>query len=130
VLRISEIEIIWRRSSSFKRKTANKFPQKNDIILFYTKTDTYYFKHQYKEYKDEYLKRFKPDENGRLCRTDVNPTIGGRKVLYLDELKGLMIDSIWDDILPLPPNSKDRMDYPTQKPQALLERIIFVLSRK
>jgi len=117
-------EIIWRRSSGFKRVTAKKFPQKNDILLFYTKTDDHYFKTQYRPHKPEYIKRFKPDKNGRLCRTDVNPTGGGTRTIYLDDVKGDIIDSIWNDIYPVNPISKERLGYPTQKPEALLERII------
>ncbi len=34
------------------------------------------------------------------------------------------MDSVWDDIPPVNPQAKERVDYPTQKPEALLERII------
>ena len=43
---------------------------------------------------------------------------------YLDEQKGRPLDSIWIDIPPVQSNDKDRTGYPTQKPVALLERII------
>ena len=43
---------------------------------------------------------------------------------YLDEQEGTPIDSIWDDILPLQAQSREALGYPTQKPIALLERII------
>ena len=43
---------------------------------------------------------------------------------YLDESKGVAIDSIWDDVEPISSNSKERMGYATQKPVSLLERII------
>jgi len=42
---------------------------------------------------------------------------------YLDERPGVAVSTIWSDIL-LSPTSKERVDYPTQKPEALLERII------
>jgi len=41
---------------------------------------------------------------------------------YLDEAKGVLAQSIWDDIKPL--TRKDMLGYPTQKPEALLDRII------
>jgi DNA modification methylase len=44
--------------------------------------------------------------------------------LYLDEAKGRQVDNLWDDINRISPNSKERLGYPTQKPEALLERII------
>jgi hypothetical protein len=43
---------------------------------------------------------------------------------YLEELKGQAIHTIWTDIPPINPQSKERLGYPTQKPLALLERII------
>jgi site-specific DNA-methyltransferase (adenine-specific) len=43
---------------------------------------------------------------------------------YLDEQEGTPIDDLWDDILPIQAQSTERLGYPTQKPLALLERII------
>lgn len=43
---------------------------------------------------------------------------------YLDELKGEEIQSLWDDILPIGSQAAERLGYQTQKPLALLERII------
>jgi len=43
---------------------------------------------------------------------------------YLDELKGQPIQNIWTDISPIGSQSKERLGYPTQKPIALLERVI------
>jgi DNA modification methylase len=43
---------------------------------------------------------------------------------YLDEQEGTPVDDIWDDILPIQAQSEERLGYPTQKPLALLERII------
>ncbi len=43
---------------------------------------------------------------------------------YLDEMPGNPVDSIWDDIRPVQAQAKERTGYPTQKPLALLERII------
>jgi site-specific DNA-methyltransferase (adenine-specific) len=43
---------------------------------------------------------------------------------YLDEVKGILLQDIWTDILPVQAHSKDRLGYPTQKPLELLERII------
>ncbi len=42
---------------------------------------------------------------------------------YLDEQKGVPIDSIWSDIPPIQSQSEERLGYPTQKPLALLSRI-------
>jgi len=43
---------------------------------------------------------------------------------YLDEMPGTVLQSIWTDISPVAAQSLDRTDYPTQKPEALLERVI------
>ncbi len=43
---------------------------------------------------------------------------------YLDEQEGIPVDSIWSDIPPIQSQSEERLGYPTQKPLALLDRII------
>ncbi len=43
---------------------------------------------------------------------------------YLDESKGLPVGSVWDDINPINSQATESLGYPTQKPAALLERII------
>lgn len=43
---------------------------------------------------------------------------------YLDDTEGTVIQTIWDDIPPVNPISDELVSYPTQKPEALLERII------
>jgi site-specific DNA-methyltransferase (adenine-specific) len=45
-------------------------------------------------------------------------------VRYLDEQEGEILDNLWDDIVPLNSMAVERLGYPTQKPVALLERII------
>ena len=49
---------------------------------------------------------------------------------YLDELEGETVDSIWDDISPINSQAQERLGYPTQKPLALLERIIAASSNE
>lgn len=116
-------EIIWTYFG-FKRSTAKKFPQKHDVIYSFTRNSEYIWNTQYKPHSPEYIKRFKKDENGRLYRDDVNPTGGGSRIIYLDEVEGDIVDSIWDDIPPVNPVAKERVGYATQKPEKLLERII------
>lgn len=43
---------------------------------------------------------------------------------YLSEMKGSAMGAIWTDIAPLNSQAQERLGYPTQKPVALLERII------
>jgi site-specific DNA-methyltransferase (adenine-specific) len=47
-----------------------------------------------------------------------------RYKIYLDESKGSLVQDIWDDIAPVHQRPEERLGYATQKPQALLERII------
>lgn len=49
---------------------------------------------------------------------------GIRLKRYLDELPGMPCQAIWTDISPINSQAKERLGYPTQKPLALLERII------
>jgi DNA modification methylase len=47
-----------------------------------------------------------------------------RRKSYADELKGMPVQNLWADISEINSQAVERIDYPTQKPQALLERII------
>lgn len=116
-------EIVWCYFG-FKRKTSKKFPQKHDTIYSYTKSSNYHWETQFREHSDSYKERFKVDKDGRLYRDDVNPTAGGSRIIYLDEVEGDIIESYWTDISPVNPVAKERTGYPTQKPEALLQRII------
>ena len=122
-------EIVWSYFA-FKRRTTKKFPQKHDLIFSYTKTSNYTWNTQYRPHSEKYLKRWKRDVNGRYYRDDVNPTSGGRRIIYLDELEGDIVESAWDDIPPVNPRARERIGYPTQKPEALLERIISASSNR
>ena len=61
------------------------------------------------------------DQEGRLHFTSKG---GIRLKRYLDELPGMPCQAIWDDIPPINSQAAERLGYPTQKPLALLERII------
>lgn len=47
-----------------------------------------------------------------------------REKYYLDEMPGVPLQNIWDDIYPIGAQAAERLGYPTQKPLTLLERII------
>jgi DNA modification methylase len=61
-------------------------------------------------------------DNGMIVQT--NPGTVPQRKLYLDKGKGVAVQSLWDDIQALSPTSQERLGYPTQKPEALLDRII------
>lgn len=69
----------------------------------------------------------KLDANGRLYFTKSG---GIRIKRYLEDMKGVGLQSLWDDIPPVNSQAKERLGYPTQKPVALLERIIETSSDK
>lgn len=52
-----------------------------------------------------------------------------RRKSFVDELKGMPIQNLWDDIQQLGAHDAERLGYPTQKPLALLERIIEASSK-
>ena len=43
---------------------------------------------------------------------------------YLDEMPGVPLQDVWTDIRPIGAQAAERIGYPTQKPLALLERVI------
>jgi site-specific DNA-methyltransferase (adenine-specific) len=53
-----------------------------------------------------------------------------RRKRYLDELEGETVDSLWDDISPINSQAQERLGYPTQKPLALMERILHASSNE
>lgn len=65
---------------------------------------------------------------GRIHQS--RPGIVPRMKHYLDEMPGIPLQSVWDDISPVSSRAKERLNYPTQKPESLLERIIKVSSNE
>ena len=61
------------------------------------------------------------DREGRI---HVTKTGGIRSKVYLDELPGMPAQSMWLDINPINSQANEKVDYATQKPEALVERII------
>ena len=61
------------------------------------------------------------DREGRLVYTKSGSP---RYKRYLDEMPGTPITDVWTDIPPINSQAQERLGYPTQKPLALLERII------
>ena len=117
-------EIIWstKTSSGFKA-AANNWVRTHDTLFYYSKGKTDKFNKQYWDYGEEYKARFrKKDENGRLYRDDRGS--GVRQ--YLDELKGIPMGDVWDDIMSFQQaaTSTELLGYPTQKPEKIVERII------
>jgi adenine-specific DNA-methyltransferase len=117
-------EVIWDTQvlSGFKT-IAENWIRGHETILFHSKTENNYFIKQRQPHRKEYLDRFdKQDEHGRWYFD------GRGTILYKDEVieKGKAVGDVWFDIMSFQqqPTSKERVDFFTQKPEELLERII------
>jgi len=53
-----------------------------------------------------------------------------RRKMYLDEWQGFPVQNLWDDISPVQSQAREKLDYPTQKPESLLNRIITASSNE
>ncbi|MDR0525261.1 MAG: site-specific DNA-methyltransferase [Spirochaetaceae bacterium] len=109
-------EIVW----SYRTGGAGKkqFARKHDSIWFYTKSKNYNFNTQY----------YKSWQNKRYAYNPNYPEIWDEKEKkwYHEAI----CRDVWDDINPIGTESNERIGYPTQKPEALLERIIKASSNK
>lgn len=171
-------EIIWKRTSAHTGEgIVKRLGTVHDMILFYSKSDTYTFNPQYVPLNEEYVEkfyRFTDDEGRRYRLSDltaagirhgesgkpwhgIDPSKRGNHwkytvqrldelekegriyfpkktggvpayKRYLDEIKGQLLQDIWDDIPPIQAHSQERLGFPTQKPEALLERIVSISS--
>jgi len=139
-------EILWRRRTNTVKAISKKFSINTDTIFAYTKSrDNYLFNIQYGEYPKEYLSRFKYEDERGNYRWQVMATYSQERLellkkdnrlrfsekakypefkQYTWELKGRPIENIWDDINMINAMGSERIDYPTQKPEALLGRLI------
>ena len=123
-------EIVWKRSTATANDALRRFANSADSILFYTKSEDYIFNPIYKPLSESTIKIYsKTDNEGKRYRTSTGGTHGGThqpsgKRLYLDETRGVPLDICWMTDMQLASSSKERTGYPTQKPIALLERII------
>ena len=78
------------------------------------------------------LSREKMEEADRLGLLEFPKKPDGRIQYrrYLDEREGMPVTNVWDDIRPINSMAQERLGYPTQKPLALLERIIAASSNE
>jgi len=115
-------EISWCYSIGGKSKKT--FGRKHDIILFYSKTDEYVFNKDGASIPRKTNSHMKVliDNDGRAFQEKTDRTTGKKYIYYLDD--GKIAEDYWTDIETLNREAKERTGYPTQKPLALLHRII------
>ncbi len=121
-------EIIWSYQSG--GRSTKHFSRKHDVILYYRKSRNVFFDItkvpvSRAENRQNHMKRHK-DENGRSCRTIRS---NGKLYTYYDDDPAYPGD-VWSDVSHLQQKDPQRTGYDTQKPQALLERIIRSTTRE
>lgn len=124
-------EIVWVMGK--RADNAPIFPKAHETLLFYSKSDNFIFRHPYRAYSEKLLKMLKKDEKGyyytrgqRTGRRGLADWEKKSKVglkTYVDLNKGTKVNDIWDDVGDYP-RGKEKLGYPTQKPEALLKRVI------
>ena len=102
-------EIVWCYGSG--GASPKRFSRKHDTIFFYTKNEKYYFN------TDEVREPYSSPEKSATPKI-----VNGKSYLKMHPLGRIPFD--WWTIPVLTNSSKERIGYPTQKPEALLERII------
>ena len=123
-------EIVWRKYGGRKNNARNKFSTQHDVLLFYAKSNESLFNgvlipHSEREVSKEYKYVDEDGRKYRLSRGRSYQMTGVQKRIYLDESPGRAVGNLWiEDGLQLNTSSAQRTGYPTQKPEALLERII------
>ena len=117
-------EIVWDTTvlSGFKTQARN-WIRGHDVIYYYASRENKIFNKLSVPHRKEYLNRFnKIDKNGKKYFD------GRGEKIYLEDVlkKGKAIGDVWDDIMSFQqiPTSLEKLDFPTQKPEALLKRII------
>ncbi len=164
-------EIVWKRSSAHSdaKQGRAQHGRIHDVILFYTKSDEWFWNQVNLVHGEEYVAtkypyteegtgrryglwdmsgpggaakgnpsyevmgvtrfwRYSQDKMSEMIKQGlvIQPRPGAvpRQKRYLDESAGVPLQDIWSDIPPINSQAAERLGYPTQKPVALLERII------
>ena len=144
-------EIIWEKTSTGNKAISDsQYPKVYDSIIFFSKRQNSRINIQYEEYEKDYIEyNFQyTDERGRFRRQILGTrgkdsiaqlekegriltTSSGKKYFkqYLHESKGLPLTDFWTgrkvpDLRRQGGMTEENLNYPTQKPEILLERII------
>ena len=126
-------EIIWNFNTI--GGNAKKYEKSHESIFWYTKTDKYYFdKDKVRQpYSEKFLKSLKADSAGKLVYSRGLGKDGkklNRKRQSAINPLGKSPPDVWTDIPQYNPPKKEAQNYPTQKPMAVLKKIIGSSSRE
>lgn len=129
-------EIVWAYEDIGSR-AVNYFKRKHDTLLVYQKTENKKFNIIRKKLSESTIKRYQKyfDENGQITYKklkETNPGVFNKlkgtpenlEEVWLDINNGQPLNDWWTDISPLKNGFNEYTNYPTQKPEGLLERII------
>lgn len=116
-------EIIWH----YRRWTApsNRFQRLHDVILFYTKNDNHTFNQILIPYTDGSVERKLQGVLHRFKQGEEPFLVSDKNI----QQEGVSANDVFQ-IPFIAPSAKERLGYPTQKPEALLERIISASSNE
>lgn len=120
-------EVIWhyRRWSN----VSSNFQKMHDTLLIYSKAPNRFFKLLYQEYSnpDWIENTVRGVVDGKLVRLRDDE---GNYIEREKENKGVPMHDVWEDINFIAPTSSERLNYPTQKPERLIARVIEALSKE
>ncbi len=127
-------EIIWHYPGR-EMHISNKYNAKHDVIMFYGKSDSAKIKmadvaipYDKEERVKGLRRKVQTDEDGREWVWETRGQASGQEPYrrYVDEIisQGRPLSDVWDDLQFLRGNHPERVDYATQKPSWLIERII------
>lgn len=119
-------EIVWHYYNKMQGNV-NRFASNHDVIFLYRKSDDYLFQ-PIKEKRDKFTKQIKrvwDKETQKL----VNAKDENGKVIYIDSDE-ITIDDVWRMSMLQPADKEEPVGYATQKPEALIERIVSASSKE
>lgn len=142
-----QAEIVWKRMTPSGFKGKYGIGHSHDVIFWYSFGEDCIYNPIMVPYTEEYIEeRFsKKDKNGRRFKDEKIGTATTQETIerlksegriyytkngtlrikhYLDDAEGIALDDIWVDINAVNSQAEERTEYATQKPEALLERII------
>ncbi len=128
-------EIAWCYEDIGSRETSY-FKRKHDVLLFVSKTKDRTFNVLRKRLAESTIKRYSPyfDPDGKITYRrlqETNPGVFAKlkgvndlDAVWLDINSGAQLTDWWSDVSPLKNGFNEALGYPTQKPEALIERVI------
>lgn len=137
-------EISWKRGRGIINTKSNQFSRLTEKIFFYSRSERLIFNRLFQDYSENTIKMYKyEDEKGRFRLQELRDYSqksveqfkrdgkifedgNGKQHLkqYLSDKSGVAMSDFWGDIEGSAYGGDIKTDYPTQKPEALLKRII------